>query len=523
MLTYSGYIAGRAHLQLPFLLSMQKADISRALLQSGLTIRPPALDALVVYLNTLGVSAVNGDEFEVVQEKLAKCDVIDVSDIAGLYDQPQHQGKDWLISLNVTQDLPHYVYSPDEGEFKSVPLSAVPLDDFSSINMMQERLFTVRAILKTNKLFEANERIYGPKETRIELITVDALVGSINEKVVLGMLNRVDEVTWTLEDLTGSVKVDLSQLEQPIYGYYPSGCIVLMQGEYQDGLFSARAMMHPPASSSYRAKVDLFGAEKWRELGKEEAGKAVKLDTRVEKVRIVVIADVHLDDYHTMDKLRALFFGYRVRSHFIFLLIGDFLSRPSFEAAPYRQAFTALEVLISEFQTLRENCHWVIIPGPNDVGLGTISPRDALPDLFTEPLHKLNHFMSASNPCRLEVCGVKVVAFSTDLVRKMRRNSAVQPTNDLQCSDHLFHTLLHQAHLTPGRDHNSIWELDHTLRLLPLPDVLIYHDKCEQFVQLKEDCLVLNPASFTHDSTFLFVTPGEKKADECKLPELEVE
>lgn len=499
---------------------MQKADLSRALLAGGITIRPLALDALLGYLNQAQIHDLYGEDFEEVQAKLGNCKVIDLADVQTLSEQPQNQGGDWLVVLNVTKDLPHYIYSPDEGEFKPAPLPAIPADDHSSINMMQERLSTVRALLKANKLFEADQRIYGPKEVRIELITVDALVGSLNEKVVLGMLNRLDETTWTLEDLTGSVKVDLSQVEQPIYGYYPSGSVVLVQGEYQDGLFSVRAMVQPPASS-FRSKVDLFGAAKWREAGREEAGKVTRVDAPLENVRIVVLADVHLDDFRTLDKLHRVFQGYEGTPHMIFLLIGDFLSRPSFDSAPYLQAFTALTNLICQFPVLKDYCHWVVLPGPNDVGLGAIAPRDALPSLFLEPLTQLNHFTAASNPCRLEIFGRKVVAFSTDLVRKMRRNSAVQPSDSQPCSFHLAHTLLHQAHLTPGCDHCSIWELDHTLQLLPLPDVLIYSDKCEQFVRTEEDCLVLNPASFSHDSTFLFVSPGEKQAEECVVPELE--
>ena len=498
---------------------MNKLELSRALLQGGFTIRPQALEALAEYLTTADIRDLTGDEFCEIQEKLGKCTVIDVGDIQALYDLPQRMDRDWMLCLNVVRDLEHYVYSPEEEDFLPQPTPcSFPLSDYSSIHMMQERLLSIRAQLKTNKLFDISDRRYGQPEPRIDLITVDALVGSIQEKVVLGVLNQVDEGTWMLEDPTGSVRVSLSQLDPPIYGYYPSGSVVLMQGEYVDGLFSARAVVQPPVGQRVGTKADLYGSEKWRNAGKEEKGKAVRMKTEVRSIRVVVLADIHIDDYSTMTRLETVFEGYQSYSNLVFLLIGDFLSLPTVNSEVYLQSFQRLVDLICKFEVLKEKCYWVLVPGPNDIGLGNVYPKDAFPELFLEPFQQLSNFMSGSNPSRVEICGVKMVVFSTDFIRQLRRHSAVQPCEEMPSSHHLVHTVLRQGHLTPGSEVTTIWELDYALRLQPLPDILIYSDKCDPFIHLDEGCLALNPASFSHDSTFLFIDPALKTAEECSIP-----
>ena len=82
------------------------------------------------------------------------------------------------------------------------------------------------------------------------------------------------------------------------------------------------------------------------------------------------------------------------------MLIGTFC----LDTAPYLQAFTDPTNLIYQFPVLKD---WVVISELNNVGLGVIAPRDALPDLFLEPLKQLSHFIAASNPCRLEIWGGK--------------------------------------------------------------------------------------------------------------------
>lgn len=63
----------------------------------------------------------------------------------------------------------------------------------------------------------------------------------------------------------------------------------------------------------------------------------------------------------------------------------------------------------------------------------------------------------------------------------------------------LVKTLLSQSHLIPLPIYVSpvYWQFDHSLRLYPLPDLLVIADKYDPFTVKESDCTVINPVSVT--------------------------
>ncbi|KAM4013292.1 DNA polymerase epsilon subunit 2-like isoform 2-T2 [Anomaloglossus baeobatrachus] len=78
-------------------------------------------------------------------------------------------------------------------------------------------------------------------------------------------------------------------------------------------------------------------------------------------------------------------------------------------------------------------------------------------------------------------------------------------------------TILSQGHMTPLPLFVSpvYWAYDYTLRLYPLPDVIVIADKHDPFSISNTECLTINPGSFPR-SVFLFKVyyPSNKAAED---------
>lgn len=80
-------------------------------------------------------------------------------------------------------------------------------------------------------------------------------------------------------------------------------------------------------------------------------------------------------------------------------------------------------------------------------------------------------------------------------------------------------TILDQGHLLPvGKEARPvIWTLDYTLRLTPVPDLLLLCDNVDTYQYTYVGCKVANPGSFFTDSTFMTYYPGQRQVERCKV------
>ena len=106
--------------------------------------------------------------------------------------------------------------------------------------------------------------------------------------------------------------------------------------------------------------------------------------------------------------------------------------------------------------------------------------------------------------------------FRDDLMRRMMRHVVIAPNRgenaSLDLNEQLVETLCDQAHLfpLPSTAKPVHWELDHAMRLSPLPDLFILADKTEQYKHTYKGCLAVNPGSFAVDASFVFYVPSSK-------------
>jgi len=199
----------------------------------------------------------------------------------------------------------------------------------------------------------------------------------------------------------------------------------------------------------------------------------------------------------------------------MFILIGNF-STKSINAVGGRDvtvnAFKTLSDTIASYPFLANNARFLVVPGSQDAGVcGHILPRRAIPEYFMEESRKkIKHLTFTSNPSRLRFYTQEVVIFREDLLKKFQRRSifnlssamSSSSTNDDdemgspirdglglsqnstdginkkkkggELSSLLANTIVNQGHLCPlpAAVKPVHWELDYTLRLSPLPNLV---------------------------------------------------
>ena len=157
--------------------------------------------------------------------------------------------------------------------------------------------------------------------------------------------------------------------------------------------------------------------------------------------------------------------------------MGNFVTKPS--RAPggretITSCFSALGDAIESCPKLATNAKFLMVPGPQDAGTSNALPRRPIPEEFVKDLKKkVSHITFASNPCRVQFFTQEIVLFREDLLRKMQRHTVVPPHADDICQQ-LVETILDQGHLCPLPLHVKpiYWDLDYTLRLSPLPQLV---------------------------------------------------
>lgn len=96
---------------------------------------------------------------------------------------------------------------------------------------------------------------------------------------------------------------------------------------------------------------------------------------------------------------------------------------------------------------------------------------------MVELTKKVKHISFATNPCRIRFYTQEMVIFRDDLLKKMQRHLVMSP--DLSegspaLVEQLVRSILDQGHLCPlpAYARPIQWELDHAMRLFPLPHLV---------------------------------------------------
>jgi len=464
---------------------LTKKAVNSYLFQAGIQIRKDALEFLMKYMEKRGFEE---HALEEIVDKLRKFQVVDIEELRSVFLDAlkiRNNTQNYIAAIDVFEDLPKYFY--EEGFEAKEPGSMFAAAEAKSF-MYRQRFSVIQ------------DRILKNPDYSFELSTIDSLVGSSGEKIVLGMLSKIDGENWYLEDLNSSVKLVISEIDKNT-GFYCEGCVVLVQGVLVDTLFYVSCFIMPSLAKNPES---FFGDQAYIE--KHKGTDQVWELEWPEASFIVVLSNVHLNEPRVLRHLEKLFEGLEHMQQILFVLMGNFCSESEVNPYSYKDMFTSLVNTIENYESLKENAQWVFVPGPKDPGLGNFMPRQKLGDCFTFPLKSLKRWKFCSNPARVHLGGKKLVFARTEQLRLLMRNSAVLPNyqENPQPESHLAHTLVKQGHLCPSSA--VLPDFDSALWLDSEVEVLCLGENCNSFCYEVDEVKVANPGHFSRYANFISIT-----------------
>uniref|UniRef100_F1KYE6 DNA polymerase epsilon subunit n=1 Tax=Ascaris suum TaxID=6253 RepID=F1KYE6_ASCSU len=393
---------------------------------------------------------------------------------------------------------PRFDYDDSLNKLVLIPGEASAIGNCDdAVNLLRNRLkFVTQRVLRSSA-FE-----------HYHLSTVETLLGSASRAdnvIVLGLLTQCSADSYQVEDLTGSMPVDLSNATFHS-GLFTDGCIMLLEGSYSAGLLTVSGVGLAPIETADATRA-FFGNENW--FGGESAvayrtvPRLRSANLKYTDARIVFLSDVWLDDPKVMKGLYNLFVGFSESPPIAFVFCGNFCSCAGTPDAynrltdGFRHLANIISEQIDENSQLAES-HFVFVPGSDDPTIGTILPRPPLPFALFEQMKKIPNCSFASNPCRIQYANQEIVILRHDIIEKMCRNSIHMPSATRDIAEHFCRTIASVGHLTPLPLHVCpvLWQMDYCLRLYPLPDLVVIADQFQQFALSQHECLFANPGSF---------------------------
>ncbi|CAH0598362.1 unnamed protein product [Chrysodeixis includens] len=380
-----------------------------------------------------------------------------------------------------------------------------------------------------NKLFTTDTIKTSDTEKCFQLRKIEFLLSSssrIDDVVVLGLLMQVVERKYHLEDPTGTVALDMTNVRYHS-GLFTEGSYVLAEGYYDDKTLYVTGLVQPPVESRevslpYFGNINTFGGKSRTSL-KNSKG-LLKLENENRDGVFVFLSDVWLDSPKVMDNLKKLFAGFDDYPPIAIVFIGEFLSCPyTFKFHMHlKNGLNSLADMICQFKKLREKCKFIFVPGKTDPAAANVLPRPSLPNYLTDTIqNKLgDNAIFTTNPCRIQYCTQEIVVFRQDLVMKLCRNTLHFPESG-DIPEHLAKTLLSQCTLTPLSIgvQPVFWRHASALNLYPLPDLVVIADHFQPFTRSHKDCQVINPGSFPRtEFTFKVYVPATRTVEESQIP-----
>ncbi|MBW0490514.1 hypothetical protein O181_030229 [Austropuccinia psidii MF-1] len=420
------------------------------------------------------------------------------------------------------------IFEPPSGEASPSSILGRPS---SKALYLRDRYHTIRQVILRNEHFSppiGPGALNDQREEYMKLTSTNNLLGRAGQRFLLfGMLNRMKDNSYCLEDLDGRVKLDFS-LASAAEGLFTEGCLVLAEGEYKaNETFQVLEIGHPP-SEQRAVSRKLFGHIDFLGCGAISLAEETRLkkQERNSDSQFIIISDVHLDHPKVLINLEQILKGYdnqliesdeTMRPPGLWILCGDFCQKPfvcdSTMISMYQNLFTKLATTFSQFPRVTQHIHLVLIPGPHDPWDSTTLPRPSLPRCIVKPLlHPSTQIPKenlhlASNPCRIRWMSQELVILRDNLASKMCRNIMSDVLKDPTLATHeaevdvtkyLVQTLLDQGHLSPFSINTRpiLWEYDQALRLYPMPTTLVLADAYPPYNLTYEGCHVFNPGSF---------------------------
>uniref|UniRef100_A0A672HCA2 DNA polymerase epsilon subunit n=1 Tax=Salarias fasciatus TaxID=181472 RepID=A0A672HCA2_SALFA len=482
-----------------------KTKVSSGFKMRGLMLRPDASKYLVEVLESVSSSELE-DVIEKVLDAVEKqplsSNMIELSVVENAVQdcsQSCDEAIDNVFNIIGAFDVPRYIYSAERKKFIPIGMTSHPAPSLCGSAKDKAELFRERYTLLQQRTHR--HELFTPPaigaaveegQNKFQLKTIEALLGStakLGEVIVLGMITQLKEWNSPAGHVQSNILFSDFCSHQFHNGLYTESCFVLAEGWYEDSVFHVNGFGFPPTELSsgtraYYGNTNFFGGPSTTSV--KASAKLKQLEEENEDAMFVIVSDVWLDSVEVMEKLNIMFSGYAAMPPTCFILCGNFSSAPygKTQIKSLKESLKALADAICSYPSIHSSSRFVFVPGPEDPGPGTILPRPPLADHITEEFRqKVPFSVFTTNPCRIQYCSQEIVIMREDLVNKMCRNCVRLPNNSLDIPNHFVKTILSQGHLSPLPLYVSpvFWAYDFSLRVYPIPDVVVFADKYDPF------------------------------------------
>lgn len=483
------------------------------------------------------------EDRNITPEKMAKCIATHSASMStsSVSRMNHHQ----VVKLQETPTL--VVDETTGGTLRIVAPNEVPT---SRMHVLRQRHCLALQRCFRSGLFRKNISGVEGVKPLLAISSLEGISGS-QEVCVLGILSRSSTSgLTTLEDTKSSVEIDFTSLVAHPVGYISNLTLVVASGYWTGTKFSARKLAFPPPESRSQTLPSLGGLDTFGLLP-SDVQRARMIEQQMLSSVCCVLSHVHLDSAHCLAMLNIFFREFESRpadvlGQMTFVLVGDFVSQPwslgdigHLGDSDRRKLYSALlesvaSIVLQSAPSVAANSMFVFVPGPNDpTGVVGTLPQMPLPFELTSALRsKLKNVILAPNPCRLRFLTQEIVLCRKDFYHDMQSASWKWPHAPVVVDDEeradtdgshystcaltpqtipvqfelICKTIADQAHLAP-METSILWRMDSTLRLIPLPQVVILCDRTEQWHCQYKGSHFLNPGSFATTGTFLWYTP----------------
>ncbi|KAK4884432.1 hypothetical protein RN001_000703 [Aquatica leii] len=419
-------------------------------------------------------------------------------------------------------DFPKFNYDPDRKIYLPATSKSILLSSPNSkTELFVERYSTI--LQRTLRNFKNRD----VEKDKLTLQTVDYLLTknclTLNKTVILGSILQVSEGKYYLEDPSGIVELDLSHAKY-YGGFFVENSFILVDGYYEDKILQVATVLLPPGEE-YKDSVlsfgnfNYFGGSAFTALRNSQ-----NLEEQLQHNQsgsIFFLSDVWLDHDKVFEKLDELFSGLQYSSPIAFVFMGNFIQEyQGLEKMDHlKKLFKKFGELLGNYPELTSTSKFVFIPGMTDPCNLHILPRFSLPTAVTEDFKKIvPNAIFATNPCRLQSYTREITLMRADIIMKLIQCSLYKPEKEDRIN-YVTRTIISQGHLTPF-SLNALtvhWDFDYTLRLYPLPNLIVLGDKTEAYAAEYKGCQVINPGPFCDGFQFKCYTPFTNQVDDCGL------
>jgi DNA polymerase epsilon subunit 2 len=255
---------------------------------------------------------------------------------------------------------------------------------------------------------------------------------------MLGLLSKLKEGKFCLEDPSGVIPLDLSEAKFHS-GLYTEGAFMIAEGSYNDGVLKVSGLGFPPSEPASSSRPYYGTSNYWG----GPARQLLKYSKRLldfERLNyggtIAFLSDCWLDDTNVMNGLKKLFRGFDEAPPVAIVMMGPFLKNKE-NVSQLRSKFALLGEAIESTLTLKHETDIVLVPDAEDPVTLNILPRFPIQSFYVQDLmKKCKRVICATNPCRLQYCTQQIVVFRYDLMKKLCRNTIRFP-EDGDLADHV--------------------------------------------------------------------------------------